>query len=295
LVDERLYLPKSWANNKSRRKKCGVPEDVRFATRLELALDMLREKGPLLPHAWVAGDDEMGRSTQFRRDLRAAREQYLLAVPCNTLVRDLEAQPSSSAAEDAPSSRPFVRADRWRAALPESEWTRIDVRDGEKGPLIIDVVVRRVLAITERKHPESEELLVVVRRTDDEGQTVFDYLLSNAAPDTPRAEFARVANAEHRIEECIKRAKSEAGLSEYQTRTWWGWHHHQALSLLATWFLVQETRQGKKKYSSAHSPSSPQRAGQAPLRRYGATRRPTHRSRMSTSTRTQPTSPFLSQ
>ena len=63
---------------------------------------------------------------------------------------------------------------------------------------------------------------------------------------TPLCEFARVFKAEHRIEECLQRAKSEAGLADYQVRTWEGWHHHQTLALLATWFLVQETRRGKK-------------------------------------------------
>jgi hypothetical protein len=55
-----------------------------------------------------------------------------------------------------------------------------------------------------------------------------------------------VFKAQHRIEECLKRAKGEAGLADYQVRTWQGWHHHQALSLIATWFLTQETRRGKK-------------------------------------------------
>jgi hypothetical protein len=59
---------------------------------------------------------------------------------------------------------------------------------------------------------------------------------------TELAEFARVAKAEHRIEECIQRAKSEAGLADYE---WKGWHHHQTLSLLATWFLITEARRGE--------------------------------------------------
>src|SRR5712691_2262115 len=67
LVNERLYLPKKeWADKKRRRRKVGVPEEVGFQTRHELSLDMLREQGPLLPHAWIAGDDEMGRSSKFR-------------------------------------------------------------------------------------------------------------------------------------------------------------------------------------------------------------------------------------
>jgi len=292
LVDERLYLPKSWANSRSRRKKCGVPDDVRFATRLELSLEMLREKGPLLPHAWIAGDEELGRSTQFRRDLRRLQERYLLAVPSNTLVRTLENDSSNVTPQG--SLPPFQRVDRWRASLPESAWTRVEVRDGEKGPLVMHVVNQRVLAITERKHPESEELLVIVRRSDEEGKTVYDYLLSNAAPDTPRSELGRVANAEHRVEECIKRAKSEAGLSDYETRTWWGWHHHQTLSLLATWFLVEETRRGKKIHASPYGPASPQGARQAALRRHRSPRSRAHRARLPTATRTERTSSLLS-
>lgn len=73
-----------------------------------------------------------------------------------------------------------------------------------------------------------------------------DYALSNAPFETPLREFARVLNAEHRIEECLRRAKSESGLAEYQVRTWRGWHHHQTLTLIATWFLTQEKRRGEK-------------------------------------------------
>ena len=62
--------------------------------------------------------------------------------------------------------------------------------------------------------------------------------------------------AEHRIEECLKRAKGEAGLADYQVRTWEGWHHHQTLSLLATWFLTQETRRGKNPDTRADGAAS---------------------------------------
>ena len=75
------------------------------------------------------------------------------------------------------------------------------------------------------------------------------------------ADLARVFKAEHRIEECLKRAKGEAGLGDYQVRTWEGWHHHQALSLLATWFLTQETRRGKNTDSGADGAAGASAAG----------------------------------
>ena len=156
LVDVRLYLNEEWTKDKRRRKKCGVPREIRFRTRHALSLQMLAEHGKAWPHAWIAGDDEMGRSAAFRRDLRVLGEQYLLAVPSNTLVRDLEAEPP-----------------------------------------------------------------------------------------------AYSGHGRRPLEECLERAKGEAGLAQYQVRTWIGRHHHQTLSLLAAWFLTQEDRRGEKIHAGA--------------------------------------------
>ncbi|MGD9855359.1 MAG: IS701 family transposase [Planctomycetaceae bacterium] len=88
----------------------------------------------------------------------------------------------------------------------------------------------------------------LIRYKDRDDQTVVktDYDLSNASPDTGLSEFARVAKAEHRIEQCLQRGKSEAGLADYEVRHWKGWHHHQTLSLIASWFLLTEAGRGKK-------------------------------------------------
>ena len=256
LVDVRLYLPKEWAKDKARRKKCSVPKEIRYRTRHELALEMLQTNGKNLPHKWIAGDDEMGRSSRFRRDLRALDEQYLLDVPSNTNIRDLQAQCPAYCGRGRLPKRPFQRVDVWCDSLNKNAWARINVRDGEKGPLVLEIIKRRVVARTERSYRQAgEELLVVTRSLDEKGKMKYDYHLSNAHPDTPLKELARVVKAEHRIEDCIKRAKSEAGLSDYEVRTWAGWYHHQTLSLIATWFLIRETRRGKKIYSGTDSTS----------------------------------------
>jgi len=257
LADERLYLPKQWANNKARRRKCGVPKHIRYQTRHELALDMLKNNSKYLPHCWIAGDDEMGRSSGFRRDLRALGEQYLLAVPSNTGIRDIESKPPAYGGRGQPPKQPFQRVDRWLNILNETMWTKIDVRDGEKGPLVMEIVKRRVVARTERgRHDCTEELLVVTRSVDQSGKVKYDYYLSNAPAEAFLEELARVIKAEHRIEDCLKRAKSEAGLSDYEVRTWAGWYHHQTLSLIALWFLILETCRGKKIYPSSDGSTS---------------------------------------
>ena len=188
----------------------------------------------------------MGRPTHFRRELAALNEKYLLAVPSNTTVRDLEGASPEYQGRGAKPKRSFEQVRHWAASLPESMWTNVEVRDGEKGPLAMQMVKRRVEARTEKRRVGPEETLVVTRTLDEKADAKYDYYLSNAPIQTPLQEFARVIHAEHRIEECIKRAKSQAGLADYEVRTWRGWHHHQVLSMIATWFLVQETRRGKK-------------------------------------------------
>jgi SRSO17 transposase len=252
LVDVRLYLPKKWVLSRKRCRKAGVPEEeIRHRTRHALALEMLAEQGPLLPHAWITGDDEMGRSSPFRLDLRALGEQYLLAVPSNTRMRDLESPlPPYGGCGRRPKAT-WTRVDRWLAELPEQAWTRVEIRAGEKGPVVVEAVKRRIQAKAGKNRVGPEEVLVVIRSRQDDGSWKHDYHFSNASIDTPLSELVRVANAEHRIEECLQRAKSEAGLADYEVRNWLGWYHHQTLSMLATWFLVKEARRGKNTDSRA--------------------------------------------
>jgi hypothetical protein len=184
LVDVRLYLPKSWAKDRVRRKRCGVPKAVRYRTRHELALEMLAETGPLLPHGWVTGDDEMGRSSRFRAELRRREERYLLAVPSNTTVRDLDAEAAAWGGRGRPPKRAFEQVRAWAGALPPAAWRRVELGDGERGPQVVELVVARVVARTDRGRIGPEELLVVIRRRDEAGATEQDYYTAGHASDS---------------------------------------------------------------------------------------------------------------
>jgi SRSO17 transposase len=256
LVDVRLYLPEEWARSRTRMRAAGVPRGVQFRTRHQLILDMLDERGGRLPHAWVSGDDELGRSSWFRQQLRGRGEAYLLAVPSNTSVRDLAAAVPYAGRGRYPKA-PFTRVDRWAAGLPAGAWRTVEVRDAEKGPLVVQVARGLVQALIERRPSDVAEFAVAFRERQGDGTWKHDYLLSNAPLATPLEEFARVFKVQHRVEGCLKRAKGEAGLADYQVRTWVGWHHHQALSLIATWFLTQETRRGKKADPGADGAAGP--------------------------------------
>ena len=142
------------------------------------------------------------------------------------------------------------------------------MRDGEKGPVGTEMVKRRVQTRLERKRTGPEEWLVVTRRplsddrpleprasrdaTDQDAQHRYHYYLtptgeSKAALREPSlGELARVIKAGACIEASFKRGKGEVGMDAYQVRTWQGWHHHMALSLMAMWFLIGETHRGQQ-------------------------------------------------
>ena len=89
-LDRRLYLPEDWAGDEARREKCHVPPGVEFREKWQIALDLLDRSLPGLAHGWIVGDDEFGRASEFRAALRLREQRYVLDVPCNTTVRDLE-------------------------------------------------------------------------------------------------------------------------------------------------------------------------------------------------------------
>lgn len=94
---------------------------------------MLDRRQARLPRRWVTGDDEMGRSTDFRRALRERGEQHLLAVPSNTLIRDRAASGPTYCGNGRPPKQPHWQADRWQRVHSNEKWVRIDVGDGKKG------------------------------------------------------------------------------------------------------------------------------------------------------------------
>lgn len=238
-LDRRLYLPREWVDDPRRRQECHVPEDVSYRKTWEIAHDLLRRSGPEAPHRWVVGDDEFGRASEFRAALRGDGERYVLDVPCNTNVRDLDGRrPPRKRAHRGPKRKvPFVRVDTWARRLPAERWTRLTVRDGAKGPLEVEAVSARVCARQGRRIGPEERLLVI--RTLDP-KPDWTYSMSNAAPDEPLAELVRARSCRHRVEEVFEQAKGEVGLAHYEVRSWVGWHHHVTLALLALWFLVLE-------------------------------------------------------
>jgi SRSO17 transposase len=276
LVDRQLYLPRGWAENPERRVQGHVPAAVLFQTKLDIALNVL-ERCRTLPHGWVLGDDEFGRSVAFRLALRRQRERYVLDVPANTLVRDLEERSADGR------KPPFERVDAWAARQPARRWRKVVVRDGEKGRRVVRALEALVQTKDEDGSVGRSERLLVLRPVDHDGDC--RYALTNDLRATGLADLVRVQHRRPQVEQLFQEAKGEVGLGQYEVRSWVGWHHHMTLSLLALWYLHLERRAvGGKNPGldrAAAAPAASGAAGPEPdaggIVRHDQRHRPAHR------------------
>jgi SRSO17 transposase len=239
--DRQLYLPREWAQDRKRRQATHVPAEVTFQESWRIGLRLLDRCGGDVPFGWVAGDDEFGRASAFRAELRSRRLRYVLDVPANTLVRDLGEAPG-------PGRRvpPWRRVDEWAKAQPASRWRRLVLGAGARGPKAVRALEAWVQAKDEDGCLGPRERLVVIRSIATEPRVW--YTLSNARADRPLIRVAEAHGRRHGVEEVLQAGKGEVGMAQYEVRSWVGWHHHMTLSLLALWFVIQEKRRlGKKR------------------------------------------------
>ena len=235
-LDRQLYLTEDWAEDGKRRHKTYVPEGVVFQEKWRIALDLVDRSGPAVPHRWVTADDEFGRVTDFRAGLRLRNKQYVLDVPCNTLIREIGGGKPG----------PWLRMDVWAARQPAWRWKTITVRDGAQGPLRYRALKRRVQTRDAGGLTGPAETAIVIRTMQGEPQTT--YALGHAPRKEKLAKLVGVERRRHDVEEMLQEGKGEVGLGHYEVRSWTGWHHHMTLSMLALWFLILEKRRvGEKK------------------------------------------------
>jgi len=169
LLDFRLSLPQEWARDTLRRQACHVPPAVHSHTRHEQCVERLDAWGDQVPHSGVTGDDALGRHTRFRGALRERVERYVLGVPCHTTIRALQAPLPEYSGRGRRPQAPWPSVTAWRQSLSAEAWTHLTVRDGEKGPVAIEMVTSRVQTRIARKRTGPEAWRVVTRRplTDD--------------------------------------------------------------------------------------------------------------------------------
>jgi len=246
LLQGRLFLPEVWSEDPARCREAGVPEEVGFSTKPEIALGLLHEAHATgaLPARWVTADEVYGNSPTFRDGVAARGLWYVAEI--ETTLR-LFRQPSEAAIPPwsgrgrpptkrrlASGAAPAEEARAIRAALPASAWREITVAEGSQGPRIYRFARVRVWE-SRAGVPDREGWLLLRENLD--GSELRSYL-SNAPGMVSLRRLAQVAAARWSIETEFETLKGECGLDEYEVRSWRAWHHHITLSLLAGAFLL---------------------------------------------------------
>ena len=252
LVDFRLYLPQSWISDEHRRCKCGVPQEVVFQTKAQLGLQMIRAfvKGGLL-FGWVSMDCHYGEQPWLLKTLADEGICYMADIPCDTHIfldrphteipqrkGNRGRLPTKQRLAEGQSLPIEVR--QWAQTLEESDWSRLSVRETERGWLMADFAAFRVWHAVENL--PFQQVWLVLRRPVGEPSTIR-FSFSNAPDDTSLSRLAQMQCRRYWVERAFEDAKGEAGLDQYQVRGWTGWHHHMTLTLLAMLFLLQLTIQ----------------------------------------------------
>src|SRR5947209_2101157 len=222
LVDRALYLPKSWTQDPQRCREAGVPEEVVFATKPELAARMLwRTLEAGLGAKWVTGDTVYGSHRPLREGLDVRKQAYALAVCCQEQV-EVQGQ--------------WKRVDRIADGFEPEQWQRICVGDGSKGPRQFD------WAHIELARPQQQgwQKWLVVRRSLLEGEKPAEraYVLVFAPTGTTLSEMATAIGTRWTVEQCFEEGKGEVGLDQYEVRSWQGWYRHMTLCMFAHAFLM---------------------------------------------------------
>jgi SRSO17 transposase len=219
LVDRELYLPQEWTADRERCRQAGIPEDRGFATKPQLARQMLaRAFAAGVPAPWVTGDCVYGDNRHLRLWLEARPQAYVLAV---------------SGKEYVWLSGQQRQVKTILAALPAESWTRLSAGDGTKGPRWYDW---RWLPLAQPPAPGWRRWLLVRRSvsppTELQAYVVF------APQVTTVEEVVRVAGSRWTIESGFEAAKGEVGLDHYEVRGWAGWYRHITLGLWALAWLT---------------------------------------------------------
>lgn len=254
LIDRRLFLPEEWAADLPRRQEAGVPDDVVFRTKPELALEMVEQAGTRgLPFRWVTGDSIYGDSPTFVQGVRALDRWYVVdsSADARVWLTEPEVIPAGTkgprgrtTAKPKPTTKP-ERVDEVASRLPAKAWRRMVVAEGSQGPRIFDYAVLWVW-FSEAGLPSGPERLLVRRSLGQQAE--IKYHRSNAPAEIALEKLAQVRGGHWSVEQSFEAGKGECGLDEYETRGWVGWHHHIALSLLALAFLaLQRRRLGEKR------------------------------------------------
>jgi SRSO17 transposase len=258
MLDRRLYVPAEWLTDDAyteRRRQCGLPADLTFKTKPELAQEMLAAvvQSHALRCQWMVADEAFGGNPAFLDGVAGLGLWYFTEVAHTTRVwaerpalhmppwRGRGRRPQRARlVEGGPQTQTVLGM---ASALPAEAWIRRTIKEGSQGPMVADFAALRVVAVRDAL-PGPDVWLVLRRHIETQALKTY---LCNAPIDTPLETHVRMSGMRWPIETCFEDGKQLLGMGDYEVRSWTGWHHHMTLVILAHFFVVRMSLRFKKK------------------------------------------------
>jgi SRSO17 transposase len=244
-VAYRLYLPEAWTKDRARRKKVGVPKQIKFKTKPQIALEQIRwacESG--LPRGVALMDAAYGRDARLRAGMTELGVPYVVGIVPTILMwapgsspRRMDKPMNNTGRRDEPE---LVSAKKVALGLPKQAWRMVTWREGSADQLSsrfarVCVRVGYNKLIPEKLSPE----WLLIEWPEGEAEPT-KYWLSTLPENVSFTQLVDLAKLRWRIERDYQELKQEVGLGHYEGRGWRGFHHHATLCIAAYGFLIAE-------------------------------------------------------
>jgi SRSO17 transposase len=248
LIDAELYLPKTWINDKERREKAGVPKDIKYRKKAEIALAMIKRiQDSGVRFDYVAADSLYGHDVEFRagldelgiafvtdthKDTKIYLEEFSVEIP------EKKAGARGKTPTVAKPNKESIRVDKYIEKLIETDWEKAELRNGSKGAIISKVHGKEIFI---DENGVCKKRTLIIRKTKEHKSERIHYIISNQSLDNYTAkQLAEYQCTRFYIEQSFREAKQNIGMCDYQVRGWLAWNHHIALSMMALAFFTME-------------------------------------------------------
>lgn len=251
LIDTRLFLPKSWCENKERCNNAGIPKDERkFKTKPELALEIIKhqiETG--IDFDFVGADALYGNTPKFINEIEALGLTYMVDIHSSQMIfldEPVLFLPPRKGTTGRPTKRmetsiPACIVCDYVSGLSDKDWEPLEIRDSAKGVLKGDFHFKKVYVRERKGNNIWQRLLVVCRKQAKDGSVEIKYSFTNAYMDQyTKQDIVYMQSQRFFIEHCFKEQKQILGMDHFQTRKWMSWYHQVALNLLVGSFILKE-------------------------------------------------------
>jgi SRSO17 transposase len=240
-VAYQLYLPKTWAEDDARRRKAGVPEEIVFKTKPQIALEQIRwaaENG--LPGDMALLDAGYGHDSKLRDGITELKRTYVAGIQPQTLAWVPGKRGGHRPKKGRRDAIDAIAVRDLAIGLPAKAWHTIKWREGTNNWLSSRFARRRIRVASSDQHAgkRAEEWLLIEWPDGEAAPT--KYWLSTLPKNIPFCDLVDAAKLRWRIERDYQELKQEVGLGHFEGRGWRGFHHHATLCIAAYGFLISE-------------------------------------------------------